>query len=270
MRVPDGARRACEGLPGTDVDAVILKASTRMSLQSRKAVPPAVGGGEAAGRPRRPWAARSAAVGIVALSLLLVPTGAVHADARPLPCPVRLQTPDDSLASVSALWSGAGRTCVADALERVRGQAVAAMALTTLGTPYSWGGGDTHGPTVGFCDQDNGYLDGVCQADHTVGFDCSGLALYSWYQATGGAVSLPHYSVRQRDSGRHLETDELIPGDLLFFAEPGGPIHHVGIYLGGGAMIHAEHTGTVVRVLNDVFHDPFWGPRFVGATRPAP
>ncbi|MBC3841441.1 C40 family peptidase [Streptacidiphilus sp. 4-A2] len=58
------------------------------------------------------------------------------------------------------------------------------------------------------------------------------------------------------------------PGDLLFFAEPGGPIHHVGIYLGGGAMLHAERTGTLVRILPDVLHNPYWGPRFVGASRP--
>ncbi|WP_370084501.1 C40 family peptidase [Streptacidiphilus sp. MAP12-16] len=160
--------------------------------------------------------------------------------------------------------------CRADLAERLRGLAAVAAARNVLGTPYAWGGGDTSGPTVGFCDGVNGYLDGVCQADHTVGFDCSGLALYSWYQASGGTIVLPHYSLLQHDHGRHLEPDQLIPGDLLFFAEPGGPIYHVGIYLGHGAMVHAERTGTVVRVLDDVFHDPTWAPRYVGATRPSP
>jgi cell wall-associated NlpC family hydrolase len=35
----------------------------------------------------------------------------------------------------------------------------------------------------------------------------------------------------------------LQPGDLVFF---GSPVHHVGIYVGGGMMIHAPHTGAVV------------------------
>jgi len=213
-----------------------------------------------------------AAVGLLLLPLLLAPAGPVHADARAALCarPVGSSAEAGTVTDAADPQSGVGRQCAVSALERARGLAAVAVALTELGTPYSWGGGDTEGPTIGFCDRVNGYLNGVCQADHTVGFDCSGLALYSWYQASGGAIALPHYSVLQRDHGRHLEPSELIPGDLLFFAEPGGPIHHVGIYIGNGAMIQSEHTGTVVSVLNDVFNDRTWGPRYVGATRPAP
>lgn len=158
------------------------------------------------------------------------------------------------------------------AAERVRGVEAVQVALTELGTPYAWGGGSLTGPTLGFCDGVNGYLpDGTCSADHTVGFDCSGLVRYAWYQASAGTITLPHYSAAQARLGRPItRQDELLPGDLLFFAEPGGRIHHVGIYLGGGDMIHAEHTGTVVTVLHDVFHDPKWGPRLVAASRPEP
>ncbi len=161
-------------------------------------------------------------------------------------------------------------TPAATGVEREMGLAAVAQARSAIGTPYSWGGGTVQGPSLGACDGVNGYLDGVCQADHTVGFDCSGLTLYAWYQASHASIVLPHRSPRQRDHGRSLGKGELIPGDLLFFAEPGGPIHHVGMYIGDGAMIHAEHTGTLVDVLDNVFGDPKWGPRYVGATRPAP
>ncbi|RAG80458.1 hypothetical protein DN069_38030 [Streptacidiphilus pinicola] len=156
--------------------------------------------------------------------------------------------------------------------ERLRGVAAVQVALAELGIPYAWGGGSLTGPTLGFCDGVNGYLpDGSCSADHTVGFDCSGLVRYAWYQGSAGAITLPHYSAAQSQLGHSItRQDELLPGDLLFFAEPGGRIHHVGLYLGGGAMIHAEHTGTVVTVLHDVFQDPKWGPRLVAATRPEP
>ncbi|WP_051944743.1 C40 family peptidase [Streptacidiphilus rugosus] len=158
-----------------------------------------------------------------------------------------------------------------DTAEELRGFQAVQVALAQLGVPYAWGGGSLAGPTLGFCDGVNGYRDGVCLADHTVGFDCSGLVRYAWYQASGGAVVLPHYSAAQALLGRRvIDRRALLPGDLLFFAEPGGRVHHVGLYLGDGAMIHAEHTGTRVAVLRDVFDDPTWGPRLVAATRPEP
>jgi cell wall-associated NlpC family hydrolase len=172
------------------------------------------------------------------------------------------------------LWiaaAGAASACDGAASttgERDTGQRVVAAALHEVGTPYAWGGGGPQGPSLGFCDGTNGYLQGVCMADHTVGFDCSGLALFAWYQGTGGSVLPPHYSVDQLATSRSVPLDRLIPGDLLFFAHPGGPVHHVGVYIGGGAMVHAEHTGTLVAVLPDVAHDPVWGPQLIAAARP--
>jgi cell wall-associated NlpC family hydrolase len=58
-------------------------------------------------------------------------------------------------------------------------------------------------------------------------------------------VSLPHYSRAQFNEGRHVSQGELMPGDLVFF---GSPIHHMGLYVGGGNMIHAPQTGDVVKV----------------------
>jgi cell wall-associated NlpC family hydrolase len=147
---------------------------------------------------------------------------------------------------------------------------VVEVAQEQIGIPYAWGGGDRMGPGPGFCDDGNGYLNGVCMADSTVGFDCSGLTLYAWYAASGGTVDLPHTAAAQYRTNRSVDRGELRPGDLLFFSRPDALLHHTGIYAGGQAMIHAERTGTRVARLDGVFQDPRWGPEYAGAVRPAP
>ncbi len=73
-------------------------------------------------------------------------------------------------------------------------------------------------------------------------WDCSGLTMRA-YQTAG--VSLPHSSAAQSRMGRRVSTRSLKPGDLLFF---GRPVSHVGIYLGGGKMVHAPRSGSRVKV----------------------
>ena len=73
-----------------------------------------------------------------------------------------------------------------------------------------------------------------------VAFDCSGLTKYAWGKA---GVYLPHQSAAQYASTPHVPKDQAQPGDLIFYYSP---IGHVGIYLGGGMMIHAPATGDVV------------------------
>lgn len=75
------------------------------------------------------------------------------------------------------------------------------------------------------------------------GFDCSGLVQYVY---GNNGISLPRVTTDQVNSGTKVSGD-LQPGDLVFFGDPSAP-HHVGIYIGGGQMIHAPHTGDVVRV----------------------
>jgi len=96
------------------------------------------------------------------------------------------------------------------------GQAVA-IAERYLGVPYVWGGASPSG------------------------FDCSGLVMYVYGQL---GVSLPHNAAAQYASLPHVSESDLEPGDLVFFDGLG----HVGIYIGGGMMIHAPHTGTVVQI----------------------
>jgi peptidoglycan DL-endopeptidase CwlO len=73
-------------------------------------------------------------------------------------------------------------------------------------------------------------------------FDCSGLTKYAWGKA---GVYLPHQSASQYASTPHVSKDEAQPGDLIYYHSP---IGHVGIYIGGGSMIHAPRTGDVVKV----------------------
>lgn len=105
------------------------------------------------------------------------------------------------------------------------------IAKRYLGAPYRWGAA---GPNS---------------------FDCSGFTMFVYRQV---GVSLPHSSRAQINCGERVSRSELKPGDLVFF---GSPIHHVGIYVGGGQMIHAPHSGANVRI--DPLHR-----NYAGACRP--
>ena len=88
-------------------------------------------------------------------------------------------------------------------------------------------------------------------------FDCSGLVQWAYGQA---GVRTAHYTGAFWASYRHVSTNQLRPGDLVFFY---ADKHHVGIYIGGGMMINAPHTGDVVRIA-----PVFGGGRdYVGAAR---
>jgi cell wall-associated NlpC family hydrolase len=85
-------------------------------------------------------------------------------------------------------------------------------------------------------------------ADGPSRFDCSGLTMRAWERA---GVYLPHYSVAQYAMTEHVPVSDARPGDLVFFANNTsnpGSIHHVAIYIGGGRMIEAPHTGAQVRI----------------------
>ncbi|MEV6980135.1 NlpC/P60 family protein [Sphaerisporangium sp. NPDC051017] len=86
-------------------------------------------------------------------------------------------------------------------------------------------------------------------------YDCSGLVMWA-YQKVG--ISLPHYTGDQWTAGTHINREDMRPGDLVFFY---GDLHHVGLYIGGGMMVHAPRTGDVVRVV------PLGNRPFAGAVR---
>ncbi|MEV6849336.1 NlpC/P60 family protein [Actinoplanes sp. NPDC051411] len=74
-------------------------------------------------------------------------------------------------------------------------------------------------------------------------YDCSGLTKEAW--ATVG-VTLDHYTKDQWNEGKSVSRGDLQPGDLVFFFP--GSLHHVAIYIGGGEVVHAPHTGDHVRM----------------------
>ena len=116
-----------------------------------------------------------------------------------------------------------------------KGAQVVAIAMQYLGIPYVWGA-----------------------ASPTAGFDCSGLTMYVFNQV---GVSLPHYAAAQYGMGVAVSKDQLQPGDLVFFRGLG----HMGMYIGGGNMIHAPHTGDVVKI--SPLSDPYYVATWVGARR---
>ncbi|MFJ9621399.1 NlpC/P60 family protein [Streptomyces sp. NPDC101181] len=108
-----------------------------------------------------------------------------------------------------------------------------AFARGAIGKPYVWG---ATGPDA---------------------FDCSGLTQAAWRAA---GVGLPRTTYTQINAGQRVPRSQLAPGDLVFFYSG---ISHVGLYIGGGQMIHAPRPGAPVRVA------PIDQMPFAGATRVA-
>lgn len=133
---------------------------------------------------------------------------------------------------------GTGRSSRSSARETYNGPATGAaaaalkFAYAQLGKPYEWG---ATGPST---------------------FDCSGLTGAAW---RAGGVSLPRVSQDQWNAGQRVSKANLQPGDLVFFYSD---LHHVGIYIGGGKMIHAPRTGKNVEIT------PIEYMPYVGAVRP--
>ncbi|HSP37457.1 MAG TPA: C40 family peptidase [Frankiaceae bacterium] len=96
-----------------------------------------------------------------------------------------------------------------------KGQRIANIAYSHLGARYAYGAA---GPST---------------------FDCSGLVQYTYRQA---GVAVPRTSYSLAVAGRGVSPSAAMPGDVVILG--GGS--HVGIYVGGGQMIDAPHSGAVV------------------------
>jgi len=113
---------------------------------------------------------------------------------------------------------------------------IIAKAKTYKGRPYNFGA------TTG----------------RTSSFDCSSLTQYV-YGLYG--VKLPRESAAQAKSGRYVSKANLKPGDLVFFYSP---IHHVGIYIGGGKIIH---TYGKPGITIDTINSGWWKTHYATARR---
>lgn len=115
---------------------------------------------------------------------------------------------------------------------------IVGTARRFIGTPYRWGG-----------------------TSPDEGFDCSGLTMVV-YQLNG--LKLPRSSRQQYRAGIPIGRDELLHGDLVFFATAGGRrISHVGIYVGKGRFIHAPGRGK--RIRTSLLTRRYYKSRYMGA-----
>lgn len=139
----------------------------------------------------------------------------------------------------AARYRAAGSALSTGPLSGAAAEAIA-FARVQLGLPYVWGG---DGPAEG-------------------GFDCSGLT-HAAYQAAG--IQIPRTADTQYRAGPLLRAGQPPrPGDLVFYGNAAGRIHHVGLYIGDGQMIHAPTFNETVQI------SPYrWnGDDYAGASRP--
>jgi cell wall-associated NlpC family hydrolase len=118
------------------------------------------------------------------------------------------------------------------------GYALTGTALSLRGIPYRDGGTDPKG------------------------FDCSGFTQYVFAQH---GISIPREVREQFRVGISVQPDQLVAGDLLFFATTDPGASHVGISIGGDEFVHAPSSTGVVRV--EHLGSSYWSPRFLGARR---
>ncbi|WP_408639509.1 C40 family peptidase [Noviherbaspirillum autotrophicum] len=95
------------------------------------------------------------------------------------------------------------------------------------------------------------------------GLDCSGLVRYVFKQVWG--KDLPRTSEQISHVGQQVDTNDLRPGDLVFYNTLRRGFSHVGIYLGDNKFIHAPSSGGQVRI--ESMDLSYWKQRFNGARR---
>ena len=118
------------------------------------------------------------------------------------------------------------------------GAAIAALAISLVGTRYHFGGADA------------------------AGFDCSGLALYVHARV---GLTIPRTASEQQRAAHPVPLASLAPGDLVFFRVHARGVDHVGIYAGSGRFIHARRAGSAV-AYGDLRED-YYRARLVSAGR---
>ena len=125
-------------------------------------------------------------------------------------------------AAHSSSGSGGGASS-SYVIPNVSGRAGAAVAFARaqLGKPYVFG---ATGPGA---------------------YDCSGLTQAAWRAA---GVSIPRTATAQMQGLRYVPASAAQPGDLVFFYGNSSYVNHVGLYIGGGLVIHAPNPSSTVSI----------------------
>ena len=174
---------------------------------------------------------RGLVITVAALSSACASTGGVP---KPFPMP---NSPADHGPPGSSGSPGSGAS-PAKGSRPFDGYALVGTALALRGAPYRNGGSDPSG------------------------FDCSGFTQYVFAQY---GVALPRDVREQYRQGKPVDSQELAPGDLVFFSTTDPGASHVAIVIGSDQFVHAPSSSGVVRV--ERLRSSYWSPRFVGARR---
>lgn len=170
-------------------------------------------------------------IAAAAMASACASTGAVP---RPFPgapaAPDAAATPAPSGATVPPLAS--------PGTHDVDGYALVGTALSFRGTPYRNGGSDPKG------------------------FDCSGFTQYVFAQY---GIALPREVREQYREGQSVDSQNLAPGDLVFFSTTDPGASHVAIVVGSDQFVHAPSSAGVVRV--ERLRSSYWSQRYIGARR---
>ena len=181
---------------------------------------------------RRTWLVMALAIpATVAFTPVQAP-GSPPGPPPPLPPaqPVVAMTPAAAAPAAAPAAPAAPAPASLPAPPRDVGSIVVNAALTRLGAPYVWA---ATGPDA---------------------FDCSGLVVWAFRQA---GLTLPHSSQALASGGQPVPLDQMRPGDVISLFPDAS---HVGIYVGGGRMVHAQFEGEPV-VVESLFRAPIHNVR---------
>ncbi|QGG58604.1 NlpC/P60 family protein [Paenibacillus sp. B01] len=141
-----------------------------------------------------------------------------------------------SIAIAGSVALPATSAAAAEVSTSSKASTVVSAARSQMGTPYKFG----------------------ASTSTTRYFDCSSLMKYAYKKA---GINLPRTSKAQSKVGKYVSKSNLKAGDLVFFYSP---ISHVGMYIGGGKIIH---TYGKPGVTIDTINSGWWSNNYTTARR---
>ncbi len=133
----------------------------------------------------------------------------------PTPVPKKSSSSSSSSSKKSSSGKSTGDTSTLPTITGVNGESIVNICVSMLGVPYDWAG------------------------ESRDGVDCSGLVVYAYRQI---GIGLPHQSNSLVKCGVSISRSDIAVGDIICWDMRGSSdtVEHVGIYVGGGQVIHAS------------------------------